>query len=416
LTLTPTSRKDAPLTDHARKVPPAWLLGFANLPLGLEGGVTLLTIPQLLAARHVAEPVIAQLTTLSLVPTIAVFLLGPLVDVRFSRRTYAVIGTLLAAAATGFAILKSDNLGLLGAAMFLASSGAAFNNLAIGGWFGTLLPKERDRQLGAWMTVANIGGFGLVTVAGVQLVRALPLPVAAGLLALPVLAPLALYAFTPAPGPDQRLARESFARFMADLTVLVRRPIVLRLLLLFAVPAASFALTNTLGGLGRDYGASERFVAIMGGAAVTAAGVLGSLIVPPLARRASTTWLYIAVGTLGALFTLGLIALPHTPTVFALAIIGQNVAQSAALSLNNVIALQSLGEDNPFAATQFGLITSAAALPITYMQLLDGHAYGLGGLTLMYVADGGLGLVACLVMALLFRLWSRRGSGAAVLA
>jgi len=373
----------------------------------LEGGATLLTIPQLLAGRHVPEPVIAQLTTLALAPTFGIFLLGPIVDVRFRRRTYAVIGSLLAAMATGVAILKYDDLALLGAAMFLASSGAAFNNLAIGGWFGSLLPKESDGQLGAWMTVANIGSFGLIAMVGVPLVRALPLPVAAGLLAAPNLAPLLLYAVTPAPRPDQRLARESFARFLADLTVLVRRPMVLQLLLLFAVPAASFALTNTLGGLGRDYHASEQFVAIMGGAAVTAAGVLGSLVTPPLARRAPTRSLYIAVGSLGALFTLSLIALPHTPTAFALAIVGQNVAQSAALSLNNIIALQSLGEDNPFAATQFGLITSAAALPITYMQLLDGHAYGAGGLPLMYLADGGLGLGACLAMALLLRLWSR---------
>jgi len=378
----------------------------------VTGGVALLTIPQLLAAHHVPEPVIAQLTTLALLPGFGIFLLGPIVDVRFSRRTYAVMGTLLASAATGVAILKYDSLGLLGVAMFLAVGGAAFNNLAIGGWFGSMLPKDGDGPLGAWMTVANIGSFGLIAMVGVPLVRALPLPVAAGLLAAPNLAPLLLYAVTPAPGPDQRLARESFARFLADLTVLVRRPMVLQLLLLFAVPAASFALTNTLGGLGRDYRASERFVAIMGGAAVTAAGLLGSLVTPPLVRRAPTRSLYIVVGIVGALFTLGLIALPRTPMVFALAIVGQNVAQSAALSLNNIIALQSLGKDNPFAATQFGLITSAAALPIAYMQLMDGHAYGLGGLRLMYLADGGLGLGACLVMAFLLRLWSRTRSGA----
>jgi PAT family beta-lactamase induction signal transducer AmpG len=409
----PTRRKGAPLTDHARKTAPAWLLGLANLPLGVTGGVGLLTIPQLLAARHVPEPVIAQMTTLALLPTVGIFLLGPIVDVRFSRRTYAAIGTLLAAAATGVAVLEYDNLAVLGVAMFLALGGAAFNGLAIGGWFGSLLTKEEDRQLGAWMIVANIGSFGLITVAGVQLVRALPLPLAAALLAGPNLAPLLLYAVTPAPGPDQRLARESFSRFVADLTVLVRRPTVLQLLLLFAVPAASFALTNTLGGLGRDYGASERFVAIMGGAAVTAAGLLGSLVVPALARRAPPRTLYISVGVVGALFTLSLIALPHTPAVFALAIVGQNVAQSAALALNYIIALQSLGEDNPFAATQFGLIVSAAALPITYMQLLDGHAYGGGGLTLMYATDGGLGLMACLAMALLLRLWSSRRSTSA---
>jgi PAT family beta-lactamase induction signal transducer AmpG len=88
--------------------------------------------------------------------------------------------------------------------------------------------------------------------------------------------------------------------------------------------------------------------------------------------------------------------------------IGQNLAQCAALATVNVVALQSLGSDNPFAATQFGLITCASALPITYMQLLDGHIYGAGGLTSMYLADGGLGLLACALMSGLLAVLARR--------
>ncbi|MGH7653167.1 MAG: hypothetical protein ACREN6_00760, partial [Gemmatimonadaceae bacterium] len=100
---------------------------------------------------------------------------------------------------------------------------------------------------------------------------------------------------------------------------------------------------------------------------------------------------------------------PRTPALFGIAMIGQNLAQCAALATVNVVALQSLGEDNPFAATQFGLITCASALPITYMQFIDGHVYGAGGLNLMYLADGGLGLLACALMAGLLTLWARRG-------
>lgn len=397
-----------PLSREARKLPPIWLLGLANAPLGLSGGVCLLTVPQLLAARHVPEPVIAQLTTLALVPTFIVFLIGPILDVRFSRRTYAVGATILSALGTLLVLLQSANLVVLGAGMIAGVTGAAINAIAIGGWFGSLASKEDDATLGAWMVVANAASFGVMAMVAIQLIRAAPLPLAAVLLSAPVLAPLLIYAVTPAPGPDPGLARESFARFFADLAALVRRPLVLQLLLLFAVPAGSFALTNTLGGLGtNDYHASEAFVGIMGGAAASCAGIFGSLIVPPLARRSPARILYLAIGAAGAVFTLSLILLPHTPALFATAMIGENVAQSAALATVNVIALQSLGKDNPFAATQFGLLSCASALPITYMQLLDGHAYGAGGLRLMYLTDAGLGLIACAILAVLLRLWSR---------
>jgi PAT family beta-lactamase induction signal transducer AmpG len=58
-------------------------------------------------------------------------------------------------------------------------------------------------------------------------------------------------------------------------------------LFLFIMPAASFALTNTLGGLGHYFGASERLISLVGGLGGMLAGILGSLIVPRLIRDAS---------------------------------------------------------------------------------------------------------------------------------
>ena len=69
------------------------------------------------------------------------------------------------------------------------------------------------------------------------------------------------------------------------------------------LPCASFALTNTLGGLGADYGASEQLVAVIFGAGIVAAGLAGSLAVPLLTRRAAPVWVYIGVGASGALAT-----------------------------------------------------------------------------------------------------------------
>jgi PAT family beta-lactamase induction signal transducer AmpG len=393
---------------ETKKTLPAWLLGLANLPLGLTGGLALLTMPQWLSFRHVPEPVIAEMTTLFLVPGFLVFVLGPLFDVWFSRRTYAIASTLVAAMGAFGTVVAGSNLVLLGAAMVCASLGAVANAMAIGGWFGTLLEKEEDATVGAWMNIANVGGFGLIAAAGMSAIRALPAPVAAAVLALPNLVPLLIYLRTPARPPDDRLARESFSQFFQDIARLFRKPIVLQTLLLFALPSASFALTNTLGGLGGDYHASEGFVSLMGGVAGVGAGLVGSLLVLPLASRIPPRWLYLGIGSIGAAFTLSLIIAPRTPLLFGIAIAGQDIAQSAALATVNVIALQSLGKDNPFAATQFGILLSASCLPIAYMQLLDGHAYGRGGLTWMYLTDGALGLLACALMSGLLAFWRRR--------
>ncbi|HWE46861.1 MAG TPA: MFS transporter [Caulobacteraceae bacterium] len=398
--------------DQIRKLPPAWLLGLSNLPLGVSGGLMLFTLPQLLAARHVPEPRIAQLTTLFLVPSFLVFLLGPVVDVKFKRRTYAAGAVILCAVATYVALVFSDRLEILGVLLFFSSLGATLNGIATGGWFGSIMNKEDDAKLGAWLIAANVGGFGVITLVAILVLRALPMPIAAVVVSAPILLPLFIYPITPAPAPDDRLLHESFGRFLGDLTAIVRQPRVLQLLLLFVVPAASFALTNTLGGLGRDYSASEKFVAGVGGFGVTIAGLFGSLLIMPIGKRVEARKFYLSVAAIGAVFTLSLIFMPHTPLFFGVAVVGQNVAQSAALALNYAIALQSLGKDNPFAATQFGLLTNAAALPITYMQWFDGQAYGKGGLTAMYLTDGLCGLVAASVMTLLLWLWTRKRASA----
>ncbi len=235
---------------QAKKAPPVWLLGLANLPLGLSGGLALLTMPQWLAAQRVPEAVIAGMTTLALIPTFLVFFLGPVFDIWFSRRTYAIASTLVAASGAFGTLLAGSNLALLAAAMACSTLGAAANFMAIGGWFGTLIEKDEDATLGAWMNVANIGGFGLIAGTGMYAIRALPASVAGAVLAAPVLMPLLIYLRTTAPPPDRRLARESFGLFFRDLAALLRRPIVLQTLLLFALPDASFALTNTWGDWG----------------------------------------------------------------------------------------------------------------------------------------------------------------------
>jgi PAT family beta-lactamase induction signal transducer AmpG len=305
-------------------------------------------------------------------------------------------------------VLSLSDMRLLGACLFLGMLAANLNTSALGGWFGSVLPKEEDARLGAWFAVASFGGFGVASMVGIELIHHAPLPLAASILAGLNLGPLAIIVAADCPAQERSRLTETFGRFSRELAELARRVDVRRLFLLLALPCTSFALTNTLGGLGGDYGASERLIAIIGGVGVTAAGVFGSLTVPVLGRRAPLVAVYLGIGIIGGLSTLSLLALPHTPMVYTIGLVAQNIWQSAGLAAGTALILSSIGKGNPLASTQFAILSAALAVPLTYMQWLDGHAYGARGLTGLYLTDGGLDVAACMLMIGLVLLWSKR--------
>ena len=341
-------------------------------------------------------------------PSFIVFLLGPVVDVKFKRRTYAAAAVVLCALATFGCLMLSDRIEFLGVAMFLSSLGAVLNAMAIGGWYGSLMSKEDDAKLGAWLVAANVGGFGVITMIGIGAVRAFPMPVAAALLSAPILFPLVIYALTPAPDPDDRLLHES--RAFHGRPGLVGAP---------AAGAAAAVAVRRAGGvirpdqhLGRSgprLSRSEAFVGFFGGLGAVLAGLFGSLIVNT-DRQAPGGALALSVrGRAGR----GVHAVIDCLAAHAGAVrhrrgwSERGAVGGARAQLHHRSAVARV-RTTPFAATQFGLLTCAAALPITYMQWLDGHAYGAGGLTAMYLTDGLCGLGAAALMTLLLRMWMKR--------
>lgn len=391
-----------------RALPPVWLMGMGFIPLGATGSLGLITTPTLLASAHTPEPQIAWATSLYLVAGFISFVLGPLIDWRWPRRTYAVLFAVLGAIGQFVSLLFVHDVTTLGWLMFATSMVVALNNSAVGGWFGNLTPTDRKASLGAWFTVANLGCGGVVAAIAIPLLRDLPFVVGAAILSATVLLPLPIYLWTPCPPADHQLAHESFRAFARDVLKLLRKPAVLWTLPLFLAPSASFALTNTLGGFGRDFHTPEQVVGIVGGVGVTIAGVFGSLLVPRLAEKINPRPLYLLVGLVGAAFTLLLIVLPRNAAVFGLAMLGENVFQAAAFTVANIITLRTIGHNNPLAATQWGLLIAATVLPLVYMQEIDGNAYSLGGVAGSFLADALISAAACALLWLMLRLWRSR--------
>lgn len=394
---------------------PIWLMGMTMIPFGMLGGLSLITVPQLLAARHVPEAEIATLTAVAGSALFWVFLVCPILDVRFSRRSYAVAGCVLTAVLTPLALLNLDHLAVLGGLLLAAWIAAGMMQNALGGWFSTVIPHEDESRLSAWMMIGNIASGGLAAAIAIEMIQSLSLLVAVLLLGVAQVLPLAIYPFIPATRPDAKLARDSFAQFFREVALLFKRREVLIALAMFLLPSASFALTNVLSGLGNDFHASMRVVSVAGGAGTVVAGIAGSLILPLLAKRFPLRPLYLGIGVAGALFTLSLLLLPRSPVLYVVAIVGQNVFQSLALTGSFAITFETIGRGNPLAATVFSVLTAASNFPIVYMQAVDGHAYAWQGLAGSLAVDAVLGIVSCLLLALMLR-WMRARTAAPVVA
>jgi PAT family beta-lactamase induction signal transducer AmpG len=386
---------------------PVWLMGLSNLPYGLYGGVVAFAVPQLLAARHVPEASIASLTAVAYSPGFWAFLFSPILDVRFSRRWYAASLGAAASLTLFVAFLNLDHLALLETVLTVGFFAAYLYQSAIGGWLSSITSGEEEKSVSVWMTIGNVGGFGVMAMGCNQLVRHLSPTAGALVLGALVLLPMVAFPFMQAPGPDRRLASESFGQFFGDLVSLVKQREVLVAIILFAAPAATFSLTNFLGGRGGDFHASPGFVGLVGGVGVAAGGITGCLIFPALSRILSLRPLYLTVGIIGALCTLGLILLPHAPVSYAIILITENLFQSLAITISTAITFETIGRDNPLASTTFCFITSAYGVPISYMLYIDSFGFTRGGIAGSLAIDAITGILASVLLGLML-LWLAR--------
>jgi len=358
-------------------------------------------VPQLLAAQHVREASIAVITAAAMSSNFWPVVFGPMLDVWFSRRWYATVFAALSSILVVVALMNLRRPAVLEAALIAGVAAAMLFTTALCGWLSTVCRHEDKNKLSAWVNIAVISGTGVTSVVGGELARHLPIWLAACLLGAIVFLPTAIFLLIPCAGPDKRLAGDSFAEFRREVLALLRRREVLIALVLLLSPCSSFALTNLLGGLGADFHASARVVSLAGGLGAFFPGILGCLLFPLIARRRPLIFLYLADGILGSLFTLSLIFLPHTPVTFTVALVGEYLFQAFAFSIQVGIMFETIGPNNPLAATAFTVLSAATYVPITYMMVADGGGYSLRGIAGSFGMDAAISIASCLLIGLL---------------
>ena len=167
-------------------------MGLSNATFGMVGGFIVLPLPQMLSAEGVPELRIAAISAACFSPGFWVFLLGPLLDIRYSRRWYATLFALLAGVGLTIAVLLRGHLLLLEIALMMAYAAAVLSSNALGGWLAGIVPEvaasagdtssHEGAWLSAWTQVGCFLGNGLMAGLAGEGLRHLPLLVIAPLL------------------------------------------------------------------------------------------------------------------------------------------------------------------------------------------------------------------------------------------
>jgi PAT family beta-lactamase induction signal transducer AmpG len=387
-----------------------WLFGFLIAPSAvvangvIQGGV----LAFLLSRQGLGSGAQSALISLLALPTMLYFLWSPITDFFVRRRTWLLLGGVLAGAlmALGFhqVSLTSNRAKLL----MLAS--ACLGQLVVsscGGMMGAL-HAERSKRIASGFYQAGSLGFGALSVSILLWLSSRVSRDMLGLAAfLLIAAPALLALFAP---PQDEIATGSFARTMQNIwvefkaTFLRWEAIPYTLCMLF--PMASGAAISLLPGVATKYGLNGDNVAWMNGligALLMGAGSIAATLIP---ARVSAPVAYLTAGVVNALTLTVLWLGPMQPSTYLLGATLYLLTIGFTYGLFTAVVLEFLGASGKSGSGRYSIINSLGNVPVLYMIRLDGWGgdhFGPRGLSATECILGTVGGAALLSYFLLRR-------------
>jgi hypothetical protein len=403
----PAAADDAAASGRGER---PWLFGFLIAPSAIvangviQGGV----IAFLLSRQGIGSGAQSALISLLALPTMLYFLWSPITDFFVRRRTWLLLGGVLAGLlmALGFhqPSLTSTGAKLL---MFLSACLSQLVVSSCGGMMGAL-DAERSKRIASGFYQAGSLGFGALSVSILLWLSSRTSRDMLGLAAfLLIAAPALLAVFAPR---QQEIATGSFGRTMHNIwlefkaTFFRWEAIPYTLCMLF--PMASGAAISLLPGVATSYGLNGDNVAWMNGllgALLMGAGSIAATLVP---ARVSAPVAYLSAGVINALTLTVLWLGPMQPSTYLLGATLYLLTIGFGYGLFTAVVLEFLGASGKSGSGRYAIINSLGNVPVLYMIRLDGWGgdhFGPRGLSATECIVGGIGGAALLVYFLLRR-------------
>ena len=378
------------IARHSQTAPPPWLIGMGALTFGLVAGFVITALPFLLSKAGVSIDRIATVSAVAMSPTFWAFLMTPVVDVGFTRRTYAFGFAIASAACLGTALLlfSPARLSLFTALVLLAELTIVLQSGAVNGWISEFVLDTERGRVGGWINAANLGGGALGAMAVMWSASRVPFRTLGMMIAFAAVASTLFLLRYPKPADPQLGLRQILGGTLRSVVQTSRQPQVLTGFLLFLAPASCVAAINLFAGLGNEFHASPQWVVWTTGAGTAVTSAIGSILGGYIADRMDRGVLYLSGGILAGACALGMAVAPHTQASFTVGVLAYNCVAGVCYAAFSALSLQMVGIRNPTAATQLALFAAASNGAIVYMTWADGQGFRMFGVRGLLLVDG----------------------------
>lgn len=337
----------------------------------VQGGV----LAYLLSVQGIGSGRQSRMMFLLGLPTWLYFLWSPITDFFVRRRTWLLVGGLLAAASMAASFHRPDLSST--AAMSLMLISACCSQLVVsscGGMLGAMR-VERSRRVGSSFYQAGSLGFGAL--AAWALVRlsysgagrdVLGLT-AAALIGLPTMFALAV--------PRQEVIAEgTFAgtidRVWMECKTTFWRWEALPYVGCMMFPMASGAAVGLLSGVAKQYGLNGNNVAWMNGLAGGLLMAAGSAAASILPTRVRATVMYMVVSLVNCATLCVLWLGPLRPSTYYLGVTLYLFTVGTCYAMFTAVVLEFMGHSGKSGSGRYSIINSLGNVPVQYMLLVDG--------------------------------------------
>jgi len=364
----------------------------------IQGGV----LAYLLSVQGIGSGRQSHMMFLLGLPTWLYFLWSPITDFFMRRRTWLLVGGLLAAVAMA-ASFHQPNLSST-AAMSLMLLSACCSQLVVsscGGMLGAMR-VERSRRIGSSFYQAGSMGFGalaawvLVKLSYSGAGRETLGLTAAALIGVPTLFSLV--------APRQEVIAEgSFAgtmhRVWMECKSTFGRWEAVPYVACVVFPMASGAAAGLLTGVAKQYGVNGNNVAWMNGLAGGLLMAGGSAVAAILPTRVRATVMYMVVALVNCATLCVLWLGPLRPSTYYLGVTLYLFTLGTCYAMFTAVVLEFLGHSGKSGSGRYSIINSLGNVPVQYMLLIDGWGgdrWGGRGLAGSEAVVGAVGAVILL--------------------
>ena len=401
----------APAAPAANDRP--WIYGLLIAPSAVvangvvQGGV----LAYLLQKQGVDVDVQSNLIVLLALPTSLYFLWSPITDFFVRRRTWLLIGGLLAAVLMAWAFHQQQLASRWTFALMLIS--ACFVQLVVascGGMMGAMRSEESRRTAGSFYQAGSMG-FGALSAWVLVLMSSRYSHDALGLAAAAMIGVPTLFALAAPKQPEIETGefRATMHRVWLECKATFFRREALPYVACMTFPMATGSAVGLLSGLvAKQYGIDGDHVAWVNGLLGGLLMAAGSGVMAFVKIRARAAVLYMIVALINcaamAILWLG----PATPATYYVGVLSYLFTVGACYAVFTAVVLEFLGDSGKSGSGRYSIINSLGNVPVIYMAKVDGwggHHWGGRGLAATEAIVGAVGATVLLFWLLT---WGRQ--------